>query len=69
MYNIVVLYFTAVCHDNIMYSIKGHIQIGQIPDRNEPSADGKINFTSFFKMLEDVGYDGWVTGEYYASGW
>lgn len=47
---------------------KGHIQISQIPDRNEPSDDGKINFTSFFKMVEEVGYDGWVAGEYYASG-
>ena len=46
----------------------GHIQISQIPERNEPSDDGKINFTSFFKMVKEVGYDGYVAGEYYASG-
>ena len=51
-----------------LYTYLGHIQISQIPERNEPSDDGKINFTSFFKMVKEVGYDGYVAGEYYASG-
>ena len=47
---------------------EGHIQISQIPDRDEPSDNGKIKFTSFFKMLEEIGYDGWVAGEYHPAG-
>ena len=46
----------------------GHIQISQIPKRDEPSDEGTINFSSFFKGLEEAGYDGWVAGEYFASG-
>ena len=46
----------------------GHIQISQVPDRHEPSDDGTINFTSFFKKVKEIGYDGWVAGEYHAAG-
>ena len=46
----------------------GHIQISQIPDRSEPSDDGTIKFSSFFKGIEEAGYDGWVAGEYFATG-
>ena len=46
----------------------GHIQISQIPDRHEPSDDGTINFTSFFKTVREFGYEGWFAGEYYAAG-
>ena len=46
----------------------GHIQISQIPNRNEPSDNGTINFSSFFKGLEEAGYDGWVAAEYFATG-
>ena len=49
-------------------NITGHIQISQIPDRHEPNDDGTINFTSFFKKIKEVGYDGYVAGEYYAAG-
>ena len=54
-------------HFLIKISFLGHIQISQIPDRHEPSDDGTINFTSFFKRLVDIGYDGWVAGEYHAA--
>lgn len=46
----------------------GHIQISQVPDRDEPSDDGTINFTAFFNKVKESGYDGWVAGEYHAAG-
>ena len=52
----------------ILYNIIGHIQISQVPDRHEPSDDGTINFTAFFNKVKEIGYDGWVAGEYHAAG-
>ena len=57
------LLYTCICT-----YIAGHIQISQIPNRHEPSDDGTINFTSFFKMVQEIDYDGWVAGEYHAAG-
>ena len=52
----------------IIIHFVGHIQISQVPDRHEPSDDGTINFTAFFKRVKEIGYDGWVAGEYHAAG-
>lgn len=40
-----------------------HIQVGGIPDRNEPIATG-FDYPAFFKDLDAGGYSGWVSGEY-----
>lgn len=42
----------------------GHIQIANVPGRNEPDRAGDIDYQAFFKQLDDAGYDGWVGCEY-----
>ena len=41
----------------------GHIQIASVPDRHEPS-DGEINYTYLFRILDKIGYQGWIGCEY-----
>lgn len=41
-----------------------HIQIAQVPDRHEPDSPGEINFPYIFKLLEELGYHGYVGCEY-----
>ncbi|WP_432449305.1 hydroxypyruvate isomerase family protein [Aliiroseovarius marinus] len=43
--------------------ITRHIQVGGIPDRNEPLR-GDVNFPAWFRQLDREGYKGWVSGEY-----
>lgn len=45
----------------------GHIQIANPPERHEPD-DGEINFPYFLKVVDDSGYDGWVSCEYRPRG-
>lgn len=40
-----------------------HIQVGGHPNRNEPKG-GDVDHPAFFEMLDQVGYKGWVSGEY-----
>ena len=40
-----------------------HIQIADNPGRNEPGT-GEINYPFLFKMLDAIGYQGWVGCEY-----
>ncbi|MGH0165899.1 UNVERIFIED_CONTAM: hypothetical protein FKN15_068273 [Acipenser sinensis] len=42
----------------------GHIQIAQVPDRNEPDSQGEVNFQYLFSLLEEMGYQGYVGCEY-----
>ncbi|KAF5272848.1 hypothetical protein FQR65_LT00444 [Abscondita terminalis] len=42
----------------------GHVQIAQVPNRNEPDAPGEINYKYVFDMLEKAGYDDWIGLEY-----
>lgn len=42
----------------------GHIQIAQVPYRGEPDSAGEINYPYIFKLLQDVGYDGYIGCEY-----
>ncbi len=41
----------------------GHIQIAGVPERHEPDV-GEINYPYLFKLLDDLGYDGWIGCEY-----
>lgn len=41
-----------------------HVQVGNPPGRHEPDA-GEVNHLSFFRALDDAGYDGLVVGEYF----
>jgi hydroxypyruvate isomerase len=45
----------------------GHIQIASVPSRNEPD-DGEVNYPFIFKMLDEMGYQGWVGCEYRPRG-
>ena len=46
----------------------GHIQIAQVPDRHEPNSSGEINYKYVFKVLQELGYDGWIGLEYFPIG-
>lgn len=41
----------------------GHVQVGDAPDRTTPGT-GTVNFDAFFAILNDVGWEGFVGGEY-----
>ncbi len=45
----------------------GHIQIADNPGRNEPGT-GEINYPFLFNFIDQLGYDGWVSGEYKPAG-
>jgi hydroxypyruvate isomerase len=45
----------------------GHVQIASVPARNEPD-DGEVNFPYLFRLLDELGYDGWVGCEYRPRG-
>ena len=52
----------------IILFVIGHIQISQVPDRNEPGANGEINYTFVFNHLLRIGYSGWIGCEYVPKG-
>jgi len=41
----------------------GHFQIAGVPERHEPDM-GEVNYTYLFKLLDQLGYDGWIGCEY-----
>jgi 2-dehydrotetronate isomerase len=41
----------------------GHIQIAGVPERNEPDT-GEINYAYLFRLLDELGYAGWLGCEY-----
>lgn len=41
----------------------GHIQIADLPGRNEPGT-GEVNFTNLFRSIDSMGYTGWIGCEY-----
>jgi hydroxypyruvate isomerase len=45
----------------------GHIQVAQVPDRGEPNSPGEINYDYVFKLLDTLGYNGWIGLEYVPS--
>ena len=44
-----------------------NIQFADVPGRHEPGT-GEIDFASFFKALDDMGYAHWTAAEYMPSG-
>lgn len=46
-----------------MGDITAHVQVAQMPDRDEPDR-GEIDYPAFFAALDAQGYTGWVSGEY-----
>jgi len=41
----------------------GHIQIAGVPERHEPDV-GEVNYNYLFKLIDELGYDGWIGCEY-----
>ncbi len=41
----------------------GHVQIASVPGRNEPD-DGEVNYPFLFRLLDELGYEGWIGCEY-----
>jgi hydroxypyruvate isomerase len=40
-----------------------HMQLADVPGRHEPGT-GEINFPYLFRLLDELGYDGWIGCEY-----
>jgi len=45
----------------------GHVQIASVPDRHEPD-EGEIGYRHIFRLLDELGYSGWVGCEYRPRG-
>jgi len=45
----------------------GHVQIAGVPDRHEPDT-GEINYPYLFRLLDEIGYEGWIGCEYRPAG-
>jgi len=45
----------------------GHIQIASVPARHEPD-EGEVNYPHLFRLLDELGYTGWVGCEYRPCG-
>ena len=45
----------------------GHVQIASVPARHEPD-EGELNYPHLFKLLDDMGYAGYVGCEYKPRG-
>nr|XP_046248828.1 putative hydroxypyruvate isomerase isoform X1 [Scatophagus argus] len=46
------------------FPIIGHVQIAQVPGRNEPNTAGELNYSYLFNTLEKHGYQGYIGCEY-----
>jgi hydroxypyruvate isomerase len=42
----------------------GHIQVAGVPGRNEPDAGQELNVAYLFKLIDELGYEGWIGCEY-----
>ncbi len=67
------LYHAQITEGDLAQTLKkyigaiGHIQIASVPDRSEPD-DGEINYAYLFRLLDELGYAGWVGCEYRPRG-
>jgi len=45
----------------------GHVQVASVPERNEPDG-GEINYPYLYRLMDELGYAGWVGCEYRPKG-
>ena len=45
----------------------GHVQIASVPARHEPD-EGEVNYPHLYRLLDELGYAGWVGCEYRPRG-
>ncbi|XP_075997683.1 putative hydroxypyruvate isomerase [Genypterus blacodes] len=50
------------------FPLIGHIQVAQVPERNEPDSAGEIDYNYVFRTLEKQGYRGYIGCEYKPQG-
>uniref|UniRef100_A0A8C5Q465 Putative hydroxypyruvate isomerase n=1 Tax=Leptobrachium leishanense TaxID=445787 RepID=A0A8C5Q465_9ANUR len=50
------------------FPLIGHVQIAQVPHRNEPDSPGELNFMYLLHLLRELGYRGHVGCEYKPRG-
>jgi hydroxypyruvate isomerase len=43
-----------------------HVQIADLPGRGEPGS-GSLDFPALYALLDELGYDGWVSAEYWPT--
>jgi hydroxypyruvate isomerase len=48
------------------FPLIGHVQIAGVPERHEPDT-GEVNHPYLFRLLDHLGYEGWVGCEYRAA--
>jgi hydroxypyruvate isomerase len=67
------LYHMQIMEGDLATSLKryasecGHIQIAGCPERNEPDT-GEIRYEYLFRLLDQIGYAGWLGCEYRPAG-
>jgi len=44
--------------------VVGHVQVGGVPGRHEPDETQEVHYTFLLRLLDDLGYEGWVGCEY-----
>ena len=44
-----------------------HMQVDSVPKRNHPDS-GEVNYPYLFRVIDEIGYDGWVGCEYRPAG-
>jgi hydroxypyruvate isomerase len=45
----------------------GHMQVAGVPERHEPDV-GEVNYPYLFKLVDELGYAGWIGCEYRPRG-
>ena len=50
-----------------LLAVTGHIQIAGVPERHEPDV-GELNYPYLFRLLDELGYPGWIGCEYRPRG-
>lgn len=50
------------------FPLIGHVQVAQVPHRNEPDSPGELNFLYLFDLLQGLGYQGYIGCEYKPQG-
>lgn len=54
--------------DDRLPRFSGHVQIAQVPSRNEPDSAGELSYSYLFDTLENIGYQGYIGCEYKPQG-
>ena len=63
MYHCQIVHGDLIRWTEAMMPVTGHVQIADVPERNEPGT-GEINYTNVLAKLDSFGYKGWVGCEY-----